>query len=269
MVWLGLWYDSTEMTISIPQEKLGEIMEEVKEWEGKVRASRHEMQRLLGLLQFVASVSPPARVFTNRMLTNLREAPKKGTESLSLGFKSDLRFFADLLPAYNGIRIVDKAAFPCQDRLELDACLSGCGAYTGDSYYAELFPDSVVRAEHTIAHLELLNIVVAVKVWGEQWRGHTVEVKCDNMNACLAVQTGRSKDSYIQHCVRELFVLGVSYDVELRVVHCPGKHMVRADALSRMFSNARCREWVNNDRLLRMAKRVRVADSTFELDSNM
>ena len=97
MVWLGLWYDSTDMTISIPKEKL---------------------------------------------------------------------FFLDLLPDYNGIRIVDKTNIPCQDKLELDACLSGCGAYTGDSYYAEKFPDSIITQGHTIAHLELLNIVVAMKMWG-------------------------------------------------------------------------------------------------------
>ena len=269
MVWLGLWYDSMDMTISIPQDKLSEIMQELKGWENKTRASRQEMQRLLGLLQFVASVSPPARVFTNRMLTNLRETPKKGTESLSLGFKSDLKFFLDLLPEYNGIRIVDKSAIPCQDRLELDACLVGCGAYVGDEYYAERFPEHVISEEHTIAHLELLNIVVALKVWGAKWRGHSVEVKCDNMNACLAVQTGRSRDGFIQHCVRELFVWGVSFDVDLRVVHCPGKNMVRADALSRMFSNDRCRRWVSDDRLLREARRVRVSHRQFRLESKV
>ena len=269
MVWLGLRYDSINMTIEIPQEKLNEIMDELRGWEEKTRASQREMQRLLGLIQFVASVSPPARVFSNRMLTNLREMPKKGTESLSLGFKCDLAFFLDLLPDYNGVRIVDKTNVPCQERLELDACLTGCGAYTGDGYYAEQFPSSVQREQHTIAHLELLNIVVALKVWGRVWRGHKVQVKCDNMNACLAVQTGRSRDSYIQHCVRELFVLQASHDVELKVVHCPGKKMVRADALSRMYCNDRCREWVIRDAQLARAERVRVRDEVFVLQSRV
>ena len=269
MVWLGLWYDTISMTISIPEVKLQEIMKELREWEEKTRASRGEMQRLLGLLQFVASVSPPARVFSNRMLANLREMPKQGTESLSWGFKSDLAFFLDLWPNYNGVRIVDKEMVPCQDKLELDACLLGCGAYTGDSFYAERFPDYVVRAQHTIAHLELLNVVVALKVWGEQWRGHVVQVKCDNMNACLAVQTGRSRDDFIQHCARELFVLSASFDVELRVEHCPGVKLTRADALSRMHSEERCRRWVNRDVALSRARRVRVREELFELKSRM
>ena len=144
MVWLGLWYDSIDMTISIPEEKLREVMQVVHQWEARTRASRLDMQQLLGLLQFVASVSPPARVFTNRMLANLREMPKRGTESLSTGFKSDLLFFLDLWPQYNGVRIIDKTKVPCQDSLELDACLSGCGAFVGDEFYAEEFPTDVL-----------------------------------------------------------------------------------------------------------------------------
>ena len=143
MTWLGLRYDSITMTISIPPCKLREIMEILGEWGGRTRATRQQMQQLLGLLQFVASVAPPTRIFTNRMLTNMRETPKRGTESLSLGFKKDLRFFADLLPDFNGIRIVEKETIASQGNLELDACLTGCGAVSGDTYYAREFPSSV------------------------------------------------------------------------------------------------------------------------------
>ena len=269
MIWLGLWYDSTNMTISIPAEKMTEILGELHEWEERSRASQRDMQRLLGLLQFVASVSPPARVFTNRMLADLREMPKWGTESLSLGFKSDLRFFVDMWPDFNGVRIVDKSSVVCQDRLELDACLTGCGAFAGDAFYAERFPEAVLDMGHTIAHLELLNIVVAVKVWGEKWRGHSLQIKTDNMNACLAVQTGRSRDPFIQHCVRELFVLSVAYDIELHVLHWPGKNLVRADALSRMHDDERCRRRVRDDKELQRAHRVRVPNTAFQLVSRV
>ena len=40
MVWLGLLYDSIRMTISIPPEKMEEIMLMLAEWEGKQRATR-------------------------------------------------------------------------------------------------------------------------------------------------------------------------------------------------------------------------------------
>ena len=269
MTWLGLEYDSELMTITIPKDKMAEIMEILREWQGRVRATQRDMQKLLGLLQFVAGVAPPTRVFTNRMLNELRETPKRGSVSLTLEFKKDVKFFVDLLPEFNGIKIVDKGEVPCQDRLELDACLSGCGAFNGESYYAESFPQWLQEEEHSIAHLELFNVVVAVKVWCKEWRGHKVEIRTDNMNACLAMQTGRSRDKFVQHCVRELFVYCVKYDIEFYAKHQPGRELVRADALSRMFVEERYARWVTEDEVLQRARRVRVPQRFYRLLSDI
>ena len=262
LVWLGLIYDSEGMTISIPQQKLEEIMTLLGEWEGKQRATLKELQSLIGTLQFVAGVSPPTPVFTNRMLATLRE-------SLSWGFKWDLAFFLALLPHYNGIKIIDKEDIEYQDELELDACLTGCDACTGKQYYSERFPGHVIQAGHPIAHLELMNIVVALKVWQDQWAGHKVKVECDNSNACMVVTLGQSRDPYMQHCVREVFLLTAAYDIDLRVVHRPGAEMDRADALSRAHTASQYREWIRNDPVLSGALRVRMPDRYFVMDNKL
>ena len=269
MVWLGLLYDTVNMTISIPHAKMEEIMQLLAEWEGRQRATLNQLQSLLGTLQFVAGVSPPTRVFTNRMLQTLREAPKRGTESLSWGFKRDLAFFLALLPAFNGVRIVDKTTIAYQHHLELDACLTGCGACTDSLYYAREFPDWVQQQAHTIAHLELLNIVIALKVWRHQWAGHRVRIWSDNANACIAVQTGRTKDYYMQDCVREIFLYTAADDIELHVLHRPGVELQRADALSRAHTEARYRDWIERDPVLANATEVTVPDSYFILDNKL
>ena len=269
MVWLGLLYDSVAMTISIPGPKLKEIGETMRAWKGKTRATQREMQSVLGTLQFVAGVCTPARVFTNRMLQNLREAPKRGTESLSLGFKQDLEFFIELLPKFNGIKILDKKQLECQDELELDSCLTGCGAYNGSEFYATRFPAAVLDVQHCIAHLELLNVVVALKVWRGGWRGRRVRVACDNTNACLAINSGRSKDPYIQSCVRELFLYCAAGDIELRADHTPGRLLTRADALSRAHTGKVFRDKLNADTELRKAKEVRVPEDYFMLNNKL
>ena len=92
----------------------------------------------------------------------------------------------------------------------------------------------ILQEQHPIARLELLNIVVAVKMWCERWRGQSVHMHCDNMNACIAVQSGRSRDPVMQHCVRELFGFQARYDIELIAEHTPGKTILRANALSQM-----------------------------------
>ena len=193
------------------------------------------MQSLIGTQQFLAGISPPTRIFTKRMLQNLREAPKRGSESLSWGFKRDLPFFLARLPRFNGVKIIAKNDIAYQDSLELDACLTGCSMCTDSLFYARRFPEQVLRQEHSIAHLELLNIVVAVKIFKHQWAGHRVRVCSDNTNVCVAVQTGGTRDKFMQECVRELFLYTAAFEIELHVLHRPGVELLRADALPFVF----------------------------------
>ena len=269
MIWLGLLYNTVEMTISIPPEKLVEIMALLREWDGKKRATQRELQSLVGTLQFVAGVSPPTRVFSNRILQCLREAPKRGSESLSLGFKQDLQFFLTLLPHFNGIKIILKSDVTYQRELELDACLTGCGAFTDSQYYARPFPTHIVQRDHSIAHLELLNIVVGLKVWRDQWAGHTVCVWSDNANACIAVQTGRSRDAFMAECVRVIFFYTAVYDIELHVLHRPGVELQRADALSREHTDSKFRDWVRADPVLAASERLFMPDEYLRLDNKL
>ena len=266
MVWLGIHFDSVHMTMRIPKEKMEEIMAVLREWEGRTRASQRELQSILGLLQFVASVSSPTRIFTNRMLQCLRDTPRRGWDTLSAGFRRDLKFFLRLLPQFNGIKIMSKGEVVCQAELELDACLSGCGAYIGPQYYGRRFPRAVLAAEHPIAHLETLNVVVATKLWSNDWAGQKVRVWCDNANACLAIQSGRSRDEFLQSCVRELFLVCAARDIELHATHRAGRLMARADALSRMHLGEKYRRRVAEDTRLQAAVRIEVHDDLFVID---
>ena len=247
MIWLGILFDTVNMTMSILQEKLQEVMQTIRDWAGRTRATRREMQSLLGLLQFVASVAPPACIFTNRMLQDLHEAPDVGAESHSCGFKRDVDFFVCSLPDFNGVRMLVKRDVECQELLQLDARLSSCGAFNGAQFYSEEFPRSLREKEHPIARLELLNVVIAVKLWAQDWRHKRVHIYCDNMNACTAMRTGRSRDEFLQACVRELFVYAVRYDVELVAEHRPGVLMGTADALSRAHIDMKFRQAIARD----------------------
>ena len=257
------------MSMTIPKEKMGEIMQYLGEWGGKLRATRKEIQSLLGLLNFVASVAPPVRLFTNRMLDNLRETPPVGATSLSHQFKLDVKFFQELLPIFNGRKVMGKQVLPYQHQVELDACLSGCGAVAGDQFYAAVFPREVVKAAHTIAHLELLNIVVAVKVWRERWAGWTVQIYCDNMNSVLVLQSGRSRDLFMRECAREIFLHSAAADIDLQVCHRPGLQMVWADALPREHMDPKYEQFVREDPHLRAATRVAVPDGFFRIRNTL
>ena len=112
-------------------------------------------------------------------------------------------------------------------------------------------------------------MVIALKVWREDWAGKKVKIFCDNSNACCAVQSGRSKDMFMQDCVREVFFECAVADIELLLLHRPGRQMQRADALSRAHTGSLYRERVAMDTVLAGAHRVRVPDEYFELLNKM
>ena len=83
---------------------------------------------------------------------------------------------------------------------------------------------------YTIVYLEILNIVVALKVWGSVWKDHILEVKCDNMAVVEVLNTGRARDLMLASSAQNIWLL---YNIELVVSHIPGVTNVLADLLSR------------------------------------
>ena len=168
-----------------------------------------------------------------------------------------------------GRKIMGKKLVPYQHQVELDACLTGCGAVAGDQFYAAQFPEHVLREQHPIAHLELLNIVVAIKVWQRRWTGWTVQIYCDNLNSVCLLQTGKSRDRFMRGCAREVFLWTAAADIDIQVCHRPGIEMVWADALSREHTHARFAARVRDDPHLRAATRVPVAQEFFEIKNSL
>ena len=265
MIWLGINVDSVLMNLSIPPEKLGEITATVNDWRGRKVATRNQVQSLMGMLNFVGSVAPPVRVYTNRILAFLRGMPKDGYVMINDDVREDLKFFDLLMPHFNGITLIDKSEVPASEHLEIDACLTGCGGMCGSYYYSRTFPEFILQEEHQIAHLEMLNMMVALRLWSPVWSGCKLQVFCDNMNTCVALQTGRSRDAFMQSCVRAIFLLSVIYDIEILVCHRPGVSLVAADALSRCHTSERFRVILEQLGCLTDKERINVPDSYFEL----
>lgn len=118
--------------------------------------------------------------------------------------------------------------------LEADSCLSGCGAICAGQYYHRQFPDFIIQQGCHISQLELLNLVIAMKVWAGRWHNQAVVLFCDNSAAVTVLSTGRSKDSFLLACAREIWWHAAKHDLLLQPRHRPGASMHVADALSRL-----------------------------------
>ena len=119
MIWCGLLYDLVKFTVSILDYKLIEGCNLVNKWEGKVVASRHELQQLLGKLIHVTQCSPAASLYIQSLLSELRNSPSSGTKLLSLESKIDLLWFTESLKDFNGIHYFNTAPLPPDSRINM------------------------------------------------------------------------------------------------------------------------------------------------------
>ena len=71
----------------------------------------------------------------------------------------DLKWFTNFLGKFNGV--VYYNAKPVQAELHLNACLTDFGSIFDNQCYALLIPKNI----NQLLHLEMLNIVVALKIW--------------------------------------------------------------------------------------------------------
>ena len=84
----------------------------------------------------------------------------------------DLNWFLKFLPVFNGITIFEKNSIPADHTLHIDASLTGLGGvWNKEIYCTPVFP--IIGLSLKIVHLEMLNIVVALRPWGSRW-SHSV-----------------------------------------------------------------------------------------------
>ena len=244
MVFIGVLFDSISLTLSITDERLNEIRSLVSQWLQKREATLRELQSLIGKLNFVAHCVKPARIFISRLLNWLRRI--QNTESpqvIPLETKKNLIWWLKFLPKYNGISMMDLEEWSEPDEFcATDACLVGAGGIFADCYFHCEFPDFIRKANLHINNLELLTIVIAVKLWGHLWKGKKLVLNCDNKSSVLVLNSGSSRDSFSQSCLREICFFAAVYQFQIKGVFISGSENRIPNFLSRWNLNKQYQE---------------------------
>ena len=226
---LGVEINTENFTISVPPQKLKEIRLACQDWLTKTHCSNCELQSLLGKLLYITKCVRASRFFLNRMLTTLRLAHKLDLIQLDIEFHRDVQWFTKFAQTFNGT-----AFFKCdtfQGDIELDASLQGLGAKCGKYVYAISIPKGYEN--YNIVHLEMLNILVALRTWGLQWKGKALTIHCDNQAVVTILNTGYTRDLTLAAIARNIFMLTAQLNLNITTLHIPGKCNVIADTLSR------------------------------------
>ena len=102
-----------------------------------------------------------------------------------------------------------------------------------DMVYA--LPIPLGFCNYTIVHLEMLNIMVALKVWGQHWADKCIEIKCYNLAVVLVLQEGKARDPLLAMFARNIWLLTSIFNIQLKISHIFGKHNQITDLLSRWW----------------------------------
>ena len=230
---LGISVNLDTNSLSIDNMKLQEIHLTSKNFVNKRYTSKKQLQSLIGKLIYIHKCVAPARVFINRMLNLLRESGKSSKIKLTQDFFQDLAWFLAFLPKFNGVTYIKKDPIPFDHTLHVDASLTGLGGIWNNRVYATpVIP--LVHFHLKIVHLEMLNILVALRKWHKFWAHSKVQIFCDNLAVVLVTASGKTKDPYLAACLRNLWLITATCDIDLEVNHIPGTHNNWADFLSRL-----------------------------------
>ena len=115
--------------------------------------------------------------------------------------------------------------------MHLDASLAGLGAVFQNMVYSLPLPKGYMG--YNIVQLEILNIVVACKVWANHWSNKRIKIWCDNQAVVEVLTTGRCKDHILAVCARNIWLISAIYNFQIKAQHISGHRNVTADLLSR------------------------------------
>ena len=233
---LGIEVNIKANTISITKAKINTIRHECLSIYGKKRISRHTFQSLLGKLLYVHKCVHPACMFVNRILHLFRKNSHKKCIHLDENFKRDLLWFIKFLPSYNGITFFQKDSLEGNETLCIDASLTGMGGVWGNKVYSTpIF--GIPEHYRNIVILVMLNILIALRVWADQWAYKRVLFRCGNLAVVQVIRTSKTRDEFLAYCLRNIWLIVSIYDIKLQIQQISGKNNRVADAISRLYSD--------------------------------
>ena len=250
--YLGIDIDAKHQRLLLPDEKIRKLHKELAFWQFKNTATKLQMQRLCGVLNFCCKVVRGGRVYMFHMIQLLKCFNLNRRITLPASFYDDLSWWATFAENFNGCADYFD---PVDNTIELytDACLSGLAAIChGDFYVANVTAADCINVCYNItspnayevfiphAHaaninvLELVAVLLALIRWSNIFINCRVLCYCDNLQVCYNLCKDKTKNPLSNQCLREIFWTCVAKNMFLSPVYIPSFLNMDADYLSRL-----------------------------------
>ncbi len=237
ITFLGLEIDTVKQQVKVPADKLKTLRNLITATLGSEARSLQSIQSLIGSLNFVTRAIRPGRPFTRRLI-DLTKGLSRASDKVQVGSgaRKDLSMWLEFLSNYNGASFFLEPCFTTSVDLKLftDAAGGiGYGAYLQGHWLQERWANDILRANLSIAFLELYPIVAAVTCWGDLMANKKVEFWTDNKAVVAIINCQTSRCPHIMSLVRCLVLQCLSYNILFKAIHVPGVENSIADSLSR------------------------------------
>jgi hypothetical protein len=71
----------------------------------------------------------------------------------------------------------------------------------------------------------MLTVVVTLKAWGSNFSGKKIVINCDNLVTVRVINTGASRNKFLQSCLREICFIAAINSFDIKVRHISGKYL--------------------------------------------
>ena len=90
--------------------------------------------------------------------------------------------------------------------------MQGLGAICDNEVYSIAITLGFEEYDFSTVRLEMLNILVALHVWGNNWQGKQMVIHCDNQAVVVILNSGKTRDSTLAAITRNIAILTATND---------------------------------------------------------
>ena len=239
-VFLGVLFNTVEMTMSITKERVKEMQELISQWLMKKSATLNEIQKLLGKLNFICNTVRAGRIFVSRLINEMKTFSSNGRRRLKTELKKDLLWWKEYMLDFDGISIIPDFDWSSPDKeMSTDSCLTGCGGWQSGKYFHCKFPRKFTNQQDiSINELETLAVIIGLRKWAASLRNKSILAYCDNSATVEIVNSGKARNRFAQSCLREICYICAKNNMVIKLIHKKGVDNRICDFLSKWHLDA-------------------------------
>ena len=237
LTYLGIDIDTTNLTISLPEQKMRDLQTLLPIWTSKHKCTKKQLLSLIGKLSFATEIVRAGRTFLRRLI-NLSTTVSKLHHHITLNVdaRRDIAWWIEFLPKWNGHSLVYDIHTTLATDLHLftDASNVGFGIIYHQRWIAQTWPLCIANnTMYSIDFRELFAIYAAVATFSHEWVGKRLIFHTDNLTITQAWQKGTSKSTSLMPLIRTMLMNAAINNYSISFQHIPGVANRVADALSR------------------------------------